>query len=586
MGAKDCKAKYLIMKKILSLLFFLLVSMAIGQAQKGCDSLIQVINNDAGSLSIKGMLGEEQAEGTFEGFIELKSMQGATVDLQASTLKDDYTGTLIASRDVELSASNMTFKKGERAELFVNIKGKTPGNYSGTILLSPRNSDCEVEVKIAFSLTKKGAVKVSEIDAKQTIKTVPPNIVGVLLPPRINQKSISFRIENNSKNPITLDTYTFSLVGEGTNNKIPDSQLIWQEPNMEILPKGEQVVSFKLDRKNWSIAPDKYTGNLKVHVKNYTEPLNVEVTLFSRTRIWIAVILLLIGIIVGRIVRDLNKRKGQMNLMNRLLPLYTRINKIKEDQGRDGLWAQAKALEAKIEAITDEKSAKALEDDFTRLEKKIKQYQQLEVLNEKLFDALENFLEDIEDDEAIEEVQNEAVSKLEFVGDAILKGNDEKIKAGTLEIVGLIDRLSKSAAGSKSVTSSAVSKTKEAAARNVAEQLQETEAEKTELPETPTSRVTRILTSILGFLTGIKVDARTRYAFFRPLVGLITLTIIVLMGFQEIYIEGGDTFGSEGIYDYLKLFLWGIISDVFSRTLLSEEVKALAATNKEGNANA
>ena len=75
----------------------------------------------------------------------------------------------------------------------------------------------------------------------------------------------------------------------------------------------------------------------------------------------------------------------------------------------------------------------------------------------------------------------------------------------------------------------------------------------------------------LNFVSGIKVSARVRYGLFRPIIGLTTFIVLVLLGFQEIYIDGGATFGAEGVYDYLKLFLWGIISDVFSRSLAGSD---------------
>ena len=51
-----------------------------------------------------------------------------------------------------------------------------------------------------------------------------------------------------------------------------------------------------------------------------------------------------------------------------------------------------------------------------------------------------------------------------------------------------------------------------------------------------------------------------------------TFIVLLLLGFNEIYINGGETFGAEGIMDYLKLFLWGVVSDVFSRSLTSDDL--------------
>ena len=42
---------------------------------------------------------------------------------------------------------------------------------------------------------------------------------------------------------------------------------------------------------------------------------------------------------------------------------------------------------------------------------------------------------------------------------------------------------------------------------------------------------------------------------------------LALLGLKALYIDAGTTFGSEGLYDYLGLFLWGISADGVQRTL-------------------
>ena len=76
----------------------------------------------------------------------------------------------------------------------------------------------------------------------------------------------------------------------------------------------------------------------------------------------------------------------------------------------------------------------------------------------------------------------------------------------------------------------------------------------------------------MQWISGVSMSARFLYGFIRPLVTLATFIVLLLLGFDEIYVNGGETFGAAGIMDYLKLFLWGVVSDVFSRSLTSDDL--------------
>ena len=75
---------------------------------------------------------------------------------------------------------------------------------------------------------------------------------------------------------------------------------------------------------------------------------------------------------------------------------------------------------------------------------------------------------------------------------------------------------------------------------------------------------------LLVALSGIQVTAETKVpGFFRPLISLLILVLLMLLGFQTLYVKSGFTFGVGGLYDYLGLFLWGISADVAQRTLFN-----------------
>src|SRR6185312_1230359 len=62
------------------------------------------------------------------------------------------------------------------------------------------------------------------------------------------------------------------------------------------------------------------------------------------------------------------------------------------------------------------------------------------------------------------------------------------------------------------------------------------------------------------------------------LIGLATWAGLLIVGYQTLYVQQGTAFGSNGIFDYVSLVLWGLSADVASRTLGNLTGRAPAAT--------
>ncbi len=78
----------------------------------------------------------------------------------------------------------------------------------------------------------------------------------------------------------------------------------------------------------------------------------------------------------------------------------------------------------------------------------------------------------------------------------------------------------------------------------------------------------RMVARLLATLAGTHgPDVRVRFWLIQPLLFLTLLVVLALLGLQLLYINAGATFGSNGIYDYLGLFLWGASIDVAQGTL-------------------
>lgn len=89
----------------------------------------------------------------------------------------------------------------------------------------------------------------------------------------------------------------------------------------------------------------------------------------------------------------------------------------------------------------------------------------------------------------------------------------------------------------------------------------------------PPSRVAPVIARPNKFLQGLSllsgatpIDSSWYYSFGRPLMFLLLLILLAFVGLYNSYIKNA-TFGSEGYFDYLSLFLWGISADVAQKTL-------------------
>jgi hypothetical protein len=78
----------------------------------------------------------------------------------------------------------------------------------------------------------------------------------------------------------------------------------------------------------------------------------------------------------------------------------------------------------------------------------------------------------------------------------------------------------------------------------------------------------KVRTRVLARLSGLHVSTDDWLnGVARPLLFIVLLIILALLGLQTLYVNAGSTFGAQGVYDYLGLFLWGLSADIAQRTL-------------------
>ena len=249
--------------------------------------------------------------------------------------------------------------------------------------------------------------------------------------------------------------------------------------------------------------------------------------------------------------------------MDKLIPLRVRAERIGEVVARNQLVSELDDIESKINEVSDESGKEEIMGLMTPVEGKVKQMRQLETLHERIQEQLKtgNF-----------EVDRSALaSNMNLVRDHILEGDTEKVKQGLDNIEKMIsvsDTQGSRGFGDEDEDTRSVSDIIKKEKDKIGEvQTTGTGADTSTGSKSFWKRVESGWLWFISLFSGVSVNARTKYAYLRPLAAMATFLVLVLLGFQQIYVDGGDTFGLGGFYDYLKLFIWGVISDVFSRSL-------------------
>ena len=296
------------------------------------------------------------------------------------------------------------------------------------------------------------------------------------------------------------------------------------------------------------MSPDSYKGHLRFTVTGLEDPVTIPTSLNVRNGPFWALVAIVVGILVGRMARDMESPIAQKQI--KLLP---RWYKLQHDV---------------LEGITDQSAQKSLKNDLHSIKKSMESSIDTIELTSKLLDELAAKVDILLDLQVIENsllataVKAQIVASINTCRDHMLRGQIEEARIAREEIVTKIENLKRD--GNMSIMDNVnaafarVSSFAEASMKNVNEALVKARNFQENLGR-----------RLLVALSGIQVTAETRFWFFRPLISLLILVLLMLLGFQTLYVKSGFTFGVGGLYDYLGLFLWGISADVAQRTLFN-----------------
>lgn len=565
--------------------------------------------------------------------IRVTSTQGGNIELLAYDLKmKDNPNRMISRSDISIEPVSLSPNKPQNINItFANIP--LDGTYEGNIQLFIGNGQ---PTNLAVTVVAE-RFEPERIMAISTSDSLQVNVVGGwgfnwLLPPGTRAKKFSVTLENKSDIPTQVKSYSFFARGGKVGTELDNGYFTMEEAlPLEIPANGRSTVHFKINKTNMipgvgflkrqmTIAPDGYSGNLQFQFADGSEakPIYIDLKMNARSGLGLVIIALLLGIILGKIIKDMSSKKAeaQIALMGTLVALKPKIEEIaKENDGDDfGLLGEYKRLENSLNDVTgdDQSQFQSSIEAFTN---KIKKFNQLMVKiggikGNSAYQADEkaahvntlkslggNMAQGITPDDQMEEqvnmlfdlwkhtrrlhtIESEAdaddlqfkediggvMSKIKLVENDILSGKPAAEVQKSIE--GIEEEIK--------VTVLHEEPTSKGVTRNAEDNEPTTNNENVDIPQLPTTQrePTGIMKGIqwvwktLWFvlIDAKEPDARTRYWFFRPLLTFIILAWAVLAGINDAYL-GNSTFGAEGFNDYLDLILYGIGSKITASTI-------------------
>lgn len=569
---------------------------------------------------------KEASDSNYTASLDLISAKGGTFTLQAGSLVDPVTNGRISSTKITLSPS-ITLEKGKLQELEIKFPvPPSPGNYQGNLRIyhteirqpkapeasqssesdtsssdstaqttpppppaKPDTIVCSWTINVQLNAYESGGVQILGGEQEVTVNTVSESWLNFILS-SAQSEDIDLNVKNTGLSPITVKDFSINLKGKQSNQYLKKNSLILVDSNAVIQPGTELPVSFMFNE-DVDIAEDAYQGKISLTFpERGNETVSASYLVNRKMGVLGALLTLILGVLVGRMMKDVEKPEAQeqIKLLEQLVPLRAQVADMEDKVAKGKMLAELKAVEKKINNVKDEAVKQEVTAQIPVLDNKIRQLVEWQALwhrvDEKLGSAFKR--ESAEGSELYDQVND--------VRDAILSGKAEDVKSGLARVGGLMEKIrtetttARSAddmfgpeEGEEEATGPTISGPKKDG--GILESISEinlTIDQKAEKDDpTAVAKVTfwskaeDILFKVMNFLTGFQANARVRYALFRPIAMIVAFTVILLLGFQQIYVgDGGSanaTFGSDGIYDYLKLFLWGLVSDVFSRSVFS-----------------
>ncbi|NEO82056.1 hypothetical protein [Moorena sp. SIO4G3] len=532
-------------------------------------ALAQTIDVDANDqpLEIRGWLGEENG---FIGNVRLTASKQdvASFIFLPSDLKGNDTDQEITRQQVEL-IGDPQLSAAVPKDFQVKVNGiQSPGTYEGQIELLPLGQQRSEAVVIPLTVTAKARPKLVPLPGSEQVQLqlvqcswwLDCGLAHLLLPASAFQNQWQLGFDNPVEAPVSLRNAEVVLQGKQTGYQITETEVI--PPKTPETLAANQIVRLPLQWERRQIPPERYTGAVYLTLEGKEERLAIPVNLSMRSGPLIPLLLLLLGIILGRLFKYMQEKGipqadalGKVNRLEGkiteadpedqriLTPMVKEVRKSVYQMDLDGVKAEVNAIADRFNCLS-----------------------RLRTMEQKLQPKKQH--PKVGGENGILHKIAKARTLLSLPTDP--QGEElEQVKALLAEIQSEVEQLGSSMMGPNNQPDAALMETAEEAEKAAEAVGHAVEAEMRRVPALP-MWVVQFKRSLI-VLSGVssQVRAEATYWVVRPLLSLALLFGLSVVGIRALYVENGRTFGADPFGDYWELVLWGLSADVASRSLSS-----------------
>lgn len=541
---------------ILTTLFFLLVCPTSALAQN-----ITVDGKD-NPLKITGWLNEES---TLIGSIRLSAPTAVEqFTFLVSDLKLENSNEIIARQQVTF-IGEPKLQADIPKDFQVKIANpQLPGTYKGLIeILLPKQKRLVIPLTLLVNARPKltPAKGYEQIRLNLSQCSWDCLFANWFLQDAAFLRSTNLEFDNSVDAPVKVTNAEVLLKGELTTYPLTSQQIKVVNYNEPLKPN--QMVRLTLNWDKAYIPPDRYTGSVYLTLDGAKERLIIPVELNMRVAPLKPLLVLIIGIITGRLVKYLREKAvPQAEASDKVKKLQERIEKVKSEEDRIIL----KQMTQNVKESVQQMNFETVDVEISKVDERNKWFGKLRNLESRLElfkdrrDVKENILIPIlnirekiinEQDDDVNFLLKELQSKWDELKPDLLKMGDETRTLQLEQVTNAVADINTVASQEKSTSQLDF---------NVNKQKQPQWLIK--------------LQNIVMFVSGSKFRSQANDWFARPLLSLIILIALTYAGMRALYLQKGATFGADPL-DYFGLVFWGLSADVASRSITNsdEEVK-------------
>lgn len=512
-------------------------------AQDTGSTLTMTVVGEDNPLIIPGSLDGKTS--SFSGNVRLTVTGGDASDLRllASDLQHESQPDLQIDRSSVTIPAGINLSAGQPRDVRVTVNNVThPGVYTGVLkLLLPGQAESDaLVIPIELHLdAKPNVVPVTPALSWQVVRCehwLDCRLATWFLPANVVQDARDVWLDNQTVQAVEVVDGVVLLQGVTSGSTVQANQVTLAVPHT--LP-ASQVAPIATNINRQQLAPDSYRGSLRFQLAGADAPVSVTTSLDVRQGPFWALVVVLLGILLGRLVRDMETptAQAQVKLMPEYLRLRAAANALKEAEGRADTLAQLDAYKQRLDK--GKEVEEVLSSVLIAIEARIRFYASLEVLADSLEPRLRERLAD-----QFAAARQAARDGRQTDAEQCYAQIKEAIEAAATDgFLGV--------------------KQRETAERELTA-LQESMRE---LATAVTVKTSSGWVRLLAWLSGVRLSADARFWIVRPILSLVLLVLLALWGMQALYVNAGTTFGATGLYDYTGLLLWGLTADVVSRSL-------------------